>query len=165
MSKPTILSITINGVPRTVQVIRNRKNYTVSVDGQEYNTFTLGKNSFLSAHEDFPIAVYGEQYILAIRGGKIRVVQNDRYLDNGAVFVPAKPFPKWAWIFIVACGILVIFGGAIPVASGLGGAMACMAVSRSDISSIGRVIICLLITVGCWIVTLLIAGVLGILLS
>ena len=165
MAKPTILSVTVNGSPRTVQVTRKRKSYSVSIDGQEYNTFTLGKNSFLSAHEDFPIVVHGEQFILALRGSKMRLAKNDRYIDNGAVFVPAKPFPKWAWLFVVASGALVVFGGAIPVAFGLGGATGCIAVSRSEKSVAIRVLLCVLITAGCWITTLMISGVIGSLLN
>jgi hypothetical protein len=39
--------------------------------------------------------------------------------------------PTWAWIFIVACGAMIVFLGALPWAIGFGGASAIRQVSRN----------------------------------
>ena len=68
--------------------------------------------------------------------------------------VEAKPrIPGWAWLFIVACGIIpfITLGGAIPGAIGGGGAFGCLAVARDPTKPVGvRVGICIGITVVCW---------------
>jgi hypothetical protein len=63
-------------------------------------------------------------------------------------------FPKWSYIFIILCGIipLVTRGGAVPVVIGVLGIGGCTKVSRkSTLSNIVRIIICLVITVMCWL--------------
>ena len=63
------------------------------------------------------------------------------------------PIPAWAWMFVIACGIipLLTLGGAIPGAIGLGGAGGCLAVSRDQKKPFGtRIAICVAITVGCY---------------
>ena len=68
---------------------------------------------------------------------------------------PAKPgIPPWAWIFVVACGIipLLTLGGAIPGALGFGGAGGCIAVARNpSLSIVTRVMACVGITAASWI--------------
>ena len=43
-----------------------------------------------------------------------------------------QPMPRWSWIFVVACIVIpvVTLGGALPVLLGLGGAWACVVISR-----------------------------------
>lgn len=61
--------------------------------------------------------------------------------------------PAWAWIFVVACGIIPVLalGGAIPMALGFGGGAGCVAIARNPTSPIAvRVSICIGITIACW---------------
>jgi hypothetical protein len=63
--------------------------------------------------------------------------------------------PQWAYLFAVLCGIIPVLtlGGAIPVAVGVGGAGGCIKVARStSLPLAARLILCLAITAGCWLV-------------
>ena len=69
------------------------------------------------------------------------------------------PIPPWAWVFVVACGIIPVLtlGGAIPTGIGVGGAAACIGVARNPSMPVaGRVVLCAVITVGCWAAVILI---------
>jgi len=69
---------------------------------------------------------------------------------------PSEPKPRipgWAWLFVVACGIIpfITLGGAIPGAIGGGGAFGCLAIARDPSNPVGvRVGICIGVTVLCW---------------
>jgi hypothetical protein len=63
------------------------------------------------------------------------------------------PIPGWAWLFVVACGLIPIvsLGGGIPAALGCGGAAACVGVARNPAQSLEvRIGLCCGITVLCW---------------
>jgi hypothetical protein len=67
---------------------------------------------------------------------------------------PPAEIPQWAYLFAVLCGIIPVLtlGGAIPVAVGVGGAGGCIKVARSGSMPLAvRVLLCLVITAGCWI--------------
>jgi hypothetical protein len=71
------------------------------------------------------------------------------------------PIQPWAWAFAVACGIIPVLtlGGAIPGAIGFGGAGGCIAVGRNDQMSVAaRLAACAGITVGCWVLVVLLVG-------
>jgi len=64
------------------------------------------------------------------------------------------PIPPWAWVFVIACGIIpvITLGGAIPGAIGFGGAGGCLAVARNPSLDIAaRIGICVAITAACWV--------------
>lgn len=71
---------------------------------------------------------------------------------------PAEPpIPPWAWVFAGVCIIipLITRGGAIPGAIGACGGGACLAVSRDTSKSLaGRVAVCVLVVVLCWLLFL-----------
>jgi hypothetical protein len=73
-----------------------------------------------------------------------------------------KSIPFWAWLFVVACGIMVIVpGGLIAGAFGGGGAAGCAAVARqSSMPTAIRVVICIGITIACWVAWAAISGIL-----
>ena len=74
---------------------------------------------------------------------------------------PSQPIPPWAWIFVVACGLIpvVTLGGAIPGALGFGGAAGCIAVARDASKAIGlRVGICVAVTIACWVLLVALLG-------
>ena len=66
--------------------------------------------------------------------------------------------PGWAWGFIVLCGVIVGFRGAIPTAVGIAAAGTCYQISRDRSQSTqSRVLKCLGVTVGAWVVVFAIA--------
>jgi len=165
---PIIIHVHVNNIPHTIEVTNKRREYSVSIDGQKYKTFTTGKNSsFGEHHEDFPIEVQGESFILTVRRKKIRLAKEGQYIDNGEAFKPAMPPPKWIWVF-VSLHVLFFFaivGGAIGGAFAGGGAFACLSVSRSERSTMKKIFFCSLITIGCWIGAILLAGIFTMLIS
>lgn len=82
--------------------------------------------------------------------------------------VPKPPIPGWAWLFAVACGIIPVLtlGGAIPAAIGVGGAVGCVGVARNPSMPLGgRVALCVAITVGCWVLVIVLLGGLALLMN
>lgn len=72
--------------------------------------------------------------------------------------------PGWAWFFIVLCLILVALGGIIGALCGLAGAAYCYQISRDRSKTIGRrVLYCLGVTVGAWIIVVVVGVAIGIL--
>ncbi len=55
-----------------------------------------------------------------------------RSIQTGLPVAKLQPIPKWVWIFVVACAAIpvVTLGGAIPALLGIGGAAACVVISR-----------------------------------
>ena len=156
MAKTISLS---TGVGNTVEVIRKGSKYIVKIDGNDYETFKLGTaSSLLGASEDFPISIDEADYILAVRGNKIRLVNEGKYVDNGEEFLPQKPFPKWYYIFAVLnIAIPVIsLGGLVNAAIGFCGASLCAAVANGKIQSMSvKLLICMLITLAAWVIWIL----------
>ena len=160
MAKITELSTSADGTGHVVSVHKSWSKYIVSVDGTEYNTYKIGKNSTFGPNEDFLLDIYGQSYIIALRGNKIRLVNDNAYIDNGEAFVPAKPFPKWYWVFFVLNIALVCLGGAIPAGFGAGGAAGCAGIMHTNKSTANKVILCCVITVGCWLGAIILSVVL-----
>jgi len=72
-----------------------------------------------------------------------------------------SPIPAWGWVFAVAWGMIPVLtlGGAIPGAIGFGGAAGCVGVAREPSLPVpARVGICAAITVGCWVLVILVVG-------
>ena len=157
-STTTTLPLSINGTEHAVEVTKNKKEYSVVIDGQEYKTFSLGKNSFFGQlpHEDFPIEVQGESYILALRMEGLRLVKNGKYIDNDEEFVSAVPLPSWVWIFVVANLALILVGGAIGGALGVAVAFGCLALARQNTSTKARIGVLAGMTVVTWVAFFLI---------
>jgi hypothetical protein len=86
---------------------------------------------------------------------------DNRSVETGQEVLPPLPLPGWAWIFIIACGIIPILtlGGAIPAVIGVGGAFFCASVAKDSSKETGtRVAICSGITILCWIIVLVLLG-------
>ncbi len=128
------------------------KNYTVSTVAGEIGTFKLKGGFFTAIEEDIPITVNEQQYIVAVRGNKVRLVANGTYLDNGKEFKAAVPAPAWVIAFYIAnfAVIVVALGGALPVALACLGTVSCAKASKSNLPTIARVIICIVITLVVW---------------
>ena len=143
------------------------KHAEVKFDGQrviafasaeEFNrgtTVKLPDGSLLTAKYG-PIA--GAEWLKLLKG--IHLIRNGVPVPGSA----AEPLPKWTWAFVVACGIICFFGGAIPALIGFGGTSGVMSVSRNTRWTVGkRVGACAGITAACWIAILaLIVAVAGV---
>lgn len=100
-------------------------------------------------------------------GAKYDCLIGKRSVVTGKEVLPQLPLPGWAWVFIVACGIIPILtiGGAIPTILGVGGAFYCASVSRDSSKKTGtRVAVCLGTAIACWVLVLLVLGALSIFL-
>ena len=55
-----------------------------------------------------------------------------RSIQTGQPVAKLQSIPRWVWIFVVACAAIpvVTLGGAIPALLGIGGAAACIVISR-----------------------------------
>ena len=137
------------------------KHAEVSFDGQRVITFAsqeeftrgttckLPDGSLLTAKYG-PIA--GAEWLRVLKG--IHLIRNGVPVPGSA----AEPLPKWTWAFVVACGIICFFGGAIPALIGFGGTSGVMSVSRNTRWTIGkRVGACAGITAACWVAILALA--------
>jgi hypothetical protein len=74
---------------------------------------------------------------------------------------PPAPTPRFAWVFVVACGLIPVLtiGGLIPAFLGATGAASCIGVARKEAWSVGlRVALCAAITVACWALFLAVYG-------
>jgi len=165
---PINIYVQVNGTSHTIEVTNKKREYFVCIDGQKYKTFTTGKNSnFGEHHEDFPIEVQGENFILTVRGKKIRLVKEGQYIDNGEMFKPAMPPPKWIWVFVFLHVVFffAIVGGAIGGAFAAGGAFGCLSISRSGKSITKKILFCSIITIACWIGAILLAEIFVMLIS
>jgi|GEM_PF-2012438 len=166
MAKPaTLLPVVIDGQNHEVTIQRSGGQYHAAIDGRHYSTFRLGAGSFLSVNEDFPIQVDGETLLIAFRGKHIRLVHDGRYLDNGEEHKPAKPFPKWYWVFVVIHLIMIFTGGVPAWVLGLAGMGICGKIAGSGRLNTGvKVLLCCVCVVVVWVVLLFVVGLIYILL-
>jgi len=75
-----------------------------------------------------------------------------------------KEIPRWAWPFVALCAAipLITLGGAIPTVGGLIGVLSCAGIAkRSSWSLVVRLLLCGLVTLGCWFLTFLTIGLLS----
>ena len=124
----------------------------------------LGAKSGMGGpHEDFPIDVHGENFLLAVRGKTIRLVKDGRYLDGKYEdHIPAKPLPGWIWIFFILHIALffAIVGGAVGGAIAGGGITLCYSVARKNPSHGKGILYCSLVTLGSYVLGIIIVTVL-----
>lgn len=76
-----------------------------------------------------------------------------RSVATGEKVSESGPVPAWAWIFVVACGVIPIvsLGGALPAAIGFGGAAGCYAIAKDGPQqALTRVLLCAGVTGLCW---------------
>ena len=104
--------------------------------------------------EDYPITIGGKDYILAIRGNKVRFAYNGRYLDNNEEFRTRVLLPKWIWIFVALnLAILIIsFNGLMNISYCFLSILICGIIGKSDkISTAVKVILSVVTTVAMWV--------------
>ena len=157
MARTTNIPLFVNGEEHMVSVRVQKNEYIAGLDGVDYCTYNTAENSYKNfwlsnffPNEDFPIIIYGETYIISVRGSKIRLAKDNRYIDTGEEFTHAQPMPKWYWVFFALNIALVLRGGAIGGAFGGGGAFGCAAIAAGSKNTAYKVIVCTAITLACW---------------
>ena len=144
------------GGPKRLKVTYagNLANAQVSLDGQTITSF--------ASKEDFQrgsTCKLPDGSMLTVRYGPVEgapFLKGVHVVRNGAPVAgsAADAVPTWAWVFIVACGIIPILslGGAIPAVIAVMGVSATLSVSRLPRWSVAlRAITCTAIAVACWV--------------
>lgn len=153
MAKAVSIPVWAQGTEYKVSIMKQGKQFLVQIDGNNYGTFTTGANSnFLFVNEDLPIEIYGEQFVLAVRGTKYRMVKDGRYIDNGEEFFSAKPLPKYLWVFYILNIALVGVGGLLGALIGILGINISMRLQNKNLSTAANIAANIGITLGCWVV-------------
>ena len=137
----------------TISYPGNLANAEVLLDGQRVIGFPT-KADFLRG----TTSKLTDGSILTVRYGPIEgvhLLKGVHVIRNGAPLPgsAADPVPKWAWVFMVACGLIpvVSIGGALPALIGFGGVGGTLSVSRLGRWSVAlRAGACALITLVCW---------------
>ncbi len=146
-------NFTIDG--NDLEVTRKKSQFFVNLNGQPYNVFDLSMEAKLIYFtEDYPITIGGKDYILAIRGNKVRFAYNGRYLDNNEEFRTRVLLPKWIWIFVALnLAILIIsFNRLMNISYCFLGILICGIIGKSDkISTAVKVILSVVTTVAMWV--------------
>ncbi|MCL2403563.1 MAG: hypothetical protein FWC86_04980 [Coriobacteriia bacterium] len=119
--------------------------YTLTVDGIAHTV----KGGFLSM-------MFGFDEIFVHDGKDMRLVTAKTGVDivyDGQLLIADKPYyprPAWVWVFVVLCLSLVFLAGMLGGFFGFIGAAACMAVSKTGLSVLLRILLCLAISTAVW---------------
>jgi F0F1-type ATP synthase membrane subunit c/vacuolar-type H+-ATPase subunit K len=149
----------LNGSKHVVEVDASWLSGKISirVDGKVLER----KRVLVDVGRDIPFEIDGHSCVVrtAMLLKDYDLIIDGRSITTGQTAPPLRPMPRWAWAFIAACIAIpvVSLGGAIPAGIGVGGAVACMAISK-DLSKTERkrIFMCLGVTIFCWILFFLI---------
>ena len=138
----------------TYQLVR-KKGHTLTINGKEQVIRPGFLSSFIGIDEKFNFDKRMAYFVIDRNGPDVAVA--GRFLRSGKNYVAR---PKWVIVFVILCGLvpIITLGGAIPIMIGMGGASACVAISKMETSTGLKVFLCILITIACWLV-LLISGI------
>ncbi len=133
--------------------------HKLMVNGQQVQ---LKKPSGLQALVglDMPIDLGGKECRFVLLGNRPDIAVDGVYIDSKQPYTGLKGMPWWAWIFVILCALIpvVALGGAIPAALGAVGALLCLRVSaRPNMHAAFRALACFGITIGVWILFILLA--------
>jgi len=110
--------------------------------------------SFSGADYPFTFNGYEMRLIIAGANGNAELVVDGHNLSTGK---PYKPQPKWVWIFAVQVFVLGYMGGILGALCGIGGALIGYKVARSNMNTVVRLLICLVIIALSWLAYLIFA--------
>jgi hypothetical protein len=150
-----VLTITGADGPHTVTLDRSAwtSNTAITLDGQAVPT---PRPAMFDLHRVYPLPVPGRQAAIHIRSNGF-TYQDDLVVDGqsavtGRAVAAPLPMPGWAWVFVIACGILFFVGGAIGGAIGIGGALFCATQARNAARPVAaRVGLCVAGMIGAWV--------------
>jgi hypothetical protein len=143
----------------TVDYKNNLASAEVLFDGQRVMNFA-SKEEFLCG----TTCKLPDGSVLTVRFGPIEgvgfmksfsLLNGVHVIHNGNPVVgsAADALPKWAWTFLVACGIIpvITLGGALPALLGFGGVALVLTVSRLNRWPVAaRAVVSGLVTLACW---------------
>ena len=98
--KTRIYQLQINYQPHTVTIVHKALEYIIAVDDVPQQAVKVPVwNFFVNMGKDVTIDIDGVPVTVAIRRKWTRFAVDGYYLDNHQPFFPARPVPKWYWIF------------------------------------------------------------------
>lgn len=120
--------------------------------GKIFNTIISGfEESFVFDNINMRLVIPSNLWSNSIKNAD--VVVDNKFSRTGKEYVVA---PKWVYIFIVLCLLIVVGGGAIPFLLAFSGITGCLKVAKSNKSTGIKVISCIGITLAVWIAFLLV---------
>ncbi len=129
----------------------------LSVDGRPSEEAVGEAHPPSASAGDIPFRIRNHAGFVAFRhkglAERCHLVLDGRSLDTGQPLAPRRPGPTWAWGFVAICVAIPVFalGGALPVAVGVGGALACSGIARAHSWPTGRrIALCAGVSVLCW---------------
>jgi hypothetical protein len=137
----------------TVTYAWNLANAEVSLDGQRIASFATKEDFQRGTTCKLP-----DGSLLTVRYGPIQgaaFLKGVHAVRNGAPLSGSAtdPIPAWAWVFLIACGIIPIIslGGAVPALIAVAGVRGTLSVARLNRWSVGlRAGACVGIALACW---------------
>jgi len=147
-------------VPVVWESVIYDKHYTFSYQ-KKGRVFTVNgfpqtlKTDFWSSLSGFDagFVLDGIDARLVIEKNVPDVVVNNVFAHSGKKYVKR---PAWAIVFAILCIAIPIvsLGGALPALIGFGGAAFCISISKSTLSTAVRVLLCTLLTLGAWLLSI-----------
>ena len=100
---------------------------------------------------EIPFSVDSAEYRFVIYPGKADIVYDGRWLSTGKPYTPPQKPSAFALVFAFLCFAcpVISLGGALPAAVGAAGFLLCLAVIRSRLKNIFKVLLSLLISLCC----------------
>lgn len=119
--------------------------------------------------KDYQFSLNGHLAFIRVTPGFIRnsldLIIDGVSAETGKLTDELRPMAAWGWIFVLACGVMIVFGGAIPFAIAFGSASSVYSVMRNpNYSNLQRLVLSSTITIGAWLLLLILVGVVATLL-
>lgn len=125
--------------------------------GKMFNTIVSGfEESFVFDNINMRLVIPSNLWGNSIKNAD--VVVDNKFSRTGKEYVVA---PKWVYIFIVLCLLIVVGGGALPFLLAFSGITGCLKVAKSNKPTGIKVISCISITLAVWITFLLLLVILS----
>ncbi|BCZ46232.1 hypothetical protein psyc5s11_22990 [Clostridium gelidum] len=145
MAKTKNWELTVDGIEYNVEFYRKIFSRGLRVNGQD---IPLQKSKTLGTTSETHFLLGSKNAILVIIGNKIDVALDGKYIDSGNDYVPVASMPKWAWIFIILNGLVIIGGGALPfLLAFLGVTISIRTSISAKMKFIPKLLICIVITI------------------
>ena len=131
------------------------KKHVLVVNGNPIEFKTSFMSTLLGFDEGF--SLNGKEARLIVDKNGPDVALDGVLLQSGKKYVAR---PAWVLVFVILCIAIPIIslGGLLNMLFGLGGMSACVAVSKTGLPTIARVLLCVLVTLvawGCWFLLVL----------
>lgn len=122
----------------------------------------VSESKFGGAMQDQKFEINGHPAFVRMKQGIIKnsldLVVDGFSAETGETTQEMDPMPWWGWIFMVACGAMIIFGGALPAALGIGSAAGIYSIMRNpQYTTTQRLLFSSVITGGAWVIMIIIS--------